>query len=784
MRKSSTQFAKSSFFSKLAGKVTGKVFLFVSFIVTTLLFNGCRKVDLEGKADKNETSLTPQTEFEKLLATDFFVNNRKLPDAAAKRTNPQALFQQNAVETSPVPPEYPDEVPLVLGQQLNNPYTVPIMTQAYSLYYGYNFENVPVTHYYVKFSPQSESQIALLEDEQELELFDYPLDYEVISDGDYYLQPGKTHESVPDFYTTVEAGFSFPPGIPYTILANLHLPNMLGMDNMYLEEFAESIAEGATYRSVRNSDGSITVTRTDGTSGAVLSLPTLPCGPPPLRLGGKLDFNDFLRWGCSGGASNPPNPGSTTPGIYVSDTQKGIEPVGNIKILTKKWFVLQKTYTNEQGRFTFTRSYSRSAKVIMKARNTAVSVRPLRLQSFVRMSLFVAETKLDQQYTFSQLATLRYVFERGSDRGSAKYMRWLAAHAINSMNYFKQQADVDGVKTMTGHRLCIYLQKGGIDRNRGPEADITMQNYIFKKRGVGDWVFEAAKLAVYIIGENWIGAGLQIMSNVLSTQKADIIYHYKTLADNLSSNEINQQFYAAFAKAGTFKAVNENEENVNDTRWKYYFKVKGKVLDYAVGNAGFALKKAFYDSKVIKYLSPNIYDISGTIETYSSAINIAATLIAAMYYSINQPDREFYDMVEGFGEYYGHYIADRKYGTQADAMRDQQRKLIYSGTNSSHKNYLEAWNPNEQIDEHLNTKVGLFHDVEDGMTPLEVIPTTQIEDRVTGIKASFAQKGIAGYAPRLFHSPERWYMLRENVNLAVPGQTNHLNQLFQAYNVQ
>ncbi len=89
------------------------------------------------------------------------------------------------------------------------------------------------------------------------------------------------------------------------------------------------------------------------------------------------------------------------------------------------------------------------------------------------------------------------------------------------------------------------------------------------------------------------------------------------------------------------------------------------------------------------------------------------------------------------------------------------------------------------MDEKIDSKVGLFNDLEDATTtPQEQIPQTSISDLVQGIKGSFSQKGIAGYAPRVFHSPERWYMLRENVNVAVPGQTNKLNQLFQAYNVQ
>ena len=302
---------------------------------------------------------------------------------------------------------------------------------------------------------------------------------------------------------------------------------------------------------------------------------------------------------------------------------------------------------------------------------------------------------------------------------------------------------------------------------------------------MGDWIFEAAKFAVYAAAQDWVSASAQFIENVLSTQKPDIVFFYKTLDDNLSSNEINQQFYAAFAKCGTFKAVNENPQSSINGKWKYYFKVKDKMLDFAVGVNGAALKSALKDLGMLKFLySNNTWLINGTNISYASVINLSLTVVAGLYYHLTQPERDFYDMVEGFGEYYGHYLADRKYGTQADAILDQQRKSVFSGTSSSHKIYLETWNPNEQMDDKKDTRVGLFNDLEDPLLPLEIIPLTQITDQVSVIKASFSQKGIAGYAPSVFQSPERWYMLQANVDAAVPGQTSQLNQLFQAYNVQ
>lgn len=72
------------------------------------------------------------------------------------------------------------------------------MTQAYyNMYGGYPSPALPITHYYVKFSPSNLSQLAALEDE-DIDLTLFPLYKELIFEGDYYLQPGKAIEDIPD----------------------------------------------------------------------------------------------------------------------------------------------------------------------------------------------------------------------------------------------------------------------------------------------------------------------------------------------------------------------------------------------------------------------------------------------------------------------------------------------------------------------------------------------------------------------------------------------------------
>lgn len=73
-----------------------------------------------------------------------------------------------------------------LGNQLENAYSVTNMQKAYDtlLANGMNdYVNVHCTHYYVKFYPETKAEYDLLMADTSLDLFDFPLDYELIGEG-------------------------------------------------------------------------------------------------------------------------------------------------------------------------------------------------------------------------------------------------------------------------------------------------------------------------------------------------------------------------------------------------------------------------------------------------------------------------------------------------------------------------------------------------------------------------------------------------------------------------
>jgi hypothetical protein len=79
------------------------------------------------------------------------------------------------------------EYQTILGNQLiGNPYSVSVMQQASINLYG-NSHGISVNKKYIRFRPNDENEMEQLL-ELNLELFDYPLNYNIIVEGDYCIE--------------------------------------------------------------------------------------------------------------------------------------------------------------------------------------------------------------------------------------------------------------------------------------------------------------------------------------------------------------------------------------------------------------------------------------------------------------------------------------------------------------------------------------------------------------------------------------------------------------------
>lgn len=115
-------------------------------------------------------------------------------------------------------------VETILGQKLPcNPYTVDIVTEAWNnLYPARRVAELPASHKYIKFSPSDGNQIYELYKDPKLVVWDHPLDYEIQQMGDYYRQPGKAQNDMPDLYSVIDIDYNLnSKGIEYQKIEEL-----------------------------------------------------------------------------------------------------------------------------------------------------------------------------------------------------------------------------------------------------------------------------------------------------------------------------------------------------------------------------------------------------------------------------------------------------------------------------------------------------------------------------------------------------------------------------------
>lgn len=216
-------------------------------LILILFLIGCQKKDLQDK------STEPNATTKNIPPAGFFIENRKVPgvvsDDKVFSREQTTINSSNSSSSSSNPDPNNGDEPIILGQQLPNPYTVANMQAAVNILYGGNYP-ITASHLYVRFKPSSSEQLMTLDETEDLELQDYPIDYELIQDGDYYQDPTLGTEDFHWLYTVVPANYNFPQGIQHEVLEQLYLPD----NNEILEDLAESMLAGAQYSSARVSN--------------------------------------------------------------------------------------------------------------------------------------------------------------------------------------------------------------------------------------------------------------------------------------------------------------------------------------------------------------------------------------------------------------------------------------------------------------------------------------------------------------------------------------------------
>lgn len=114
---------------------------------------------------------------------------------------------------------------IVLGKQLDDPYSLDAMTSAlYDLYpTKAGRVELEATDYYVRFLPVNQEEYESLE-QAGIFLLDHPMDYEIIKEGDYYHDPEIEEGKMTWQYAVIPRDQDYPKDIKHEILDVCYIP--------------------------------------------------------------------------------------------------------------------------------------------------------------------------------------------------------------------------------------------------------------------------------------------------------------------------------------------------------------------------------------------------------------------------------------------------------------------------------------------------------------------------------------------------------------------------------
>lgn len=239
------------------------------------------------------------------------------------------VSRMNGTSTLPIAA---DGEPMVLGEQFNNPYTVQNMQEALNALSasGELSENpfeVRITHRYIKYTPSNEAEYDALISDSNLVFYDYPLDHEIVVQGNFYHD-----SSIPDTqptpqYVVVPDGYSLNTSISHDILAELYIP----------EEDKQLLGEGLNENL---SFGKLLLEQAFNNAGTF--------------------FEPFNPWEGSGGGSSIPQVNGT---IRTYDTRLNqYIPLQGVEVTARRNFTTRKGTVSANGTYSLSGDpFNRSA---------------------------------------------------------------------------------------------------------------------------------------------------------------------------------------------------------------------------------------------------------------------------------------------------------------------------------------------------------------------------------------------------------------------------------------
>ncbi len=619
-----------------------RLFIFyLSFLtVFVLVMSSCKKIAPDKIADKQ-------------IAGSKLIGKASIANALPVTLNGFCVSDQEAVSSA-------DSIlkPTILGARLIGlPYAVSIMRQAYVSVYGSSTQAVE-NALYMRFKPTTFDQLSTLED-QDIDLFDYPLDYEVVQEGDYYNDGVTPAETIPWLYAVVPNSFVTPVGITSELLQRIHVPD--------------------DYR-VENKAFQITGTNVDTAdcAGASVSMLNGECD-----CSGRLSALDCdCRETCGfTPCRNPPPPVPIVRipagGVTVQeDIFQPNVPIRQARMVARRFLKVARTFTDNNGRYTFSKSFRNKVSIFIKFKNQNALVMGLR---GARLWQILFPVKIKMGTYRGNINNLDYIVTGDADVRSRGARHWAAATMHNKVQEYRDFAAVQGIMNPPDKLrvLCVPGNSGG-------------SSPMFAKRFI-------ATLPELYIRQKIVSAlvpplfqSLTVIAQVL-INRVDMTIGYQS-----ASGSIARKNSAQMSELGYHEL----------THAAHYAKV---------GNA-------WWSNFVNAELNQIIANFGGQFSPYGQSTSADAPIIA---------------LGESWAYHIGHFLTNARYGVQSPQFNEQGIGYVNNapvpGLNSN-LNLLEDFNPRRTIDDPFWwIPQGVYYDLIDDRNDRDaLIPRVDLNDNVTG----------------------------------------------------
>ena len=619
------------------------------------------------------------------------------------------------------------DVPTQLGDTLiGNPYSVATMQQAAINLYG-SAQGIVTNKKYIRYKPATLDQVDLLAN-SDIALFDYPLNTDVVQEGDYYPQAGLGESDIPWFYSVVDVNYQPIAGIQYESLADLYVPDV------------DTSLENEAFRITNNpiapdcSSGSSLLSETSN----VDIVPMVPQCPE----GTHWDYTEraCVDNGCPDGyiwdgttcVPNTPQPppvdikkpaGQILVRDVINGTYRDVA-LRQVRVVARRWFKIELMYTDDNGRFQSSKRFQNKVNVFVKFKNNQVTTRGLR---GIRLWQTLFPIKHGLGKYSGNLSNITWTYSSVGYGNERSNRNWWAAQLMNAYLEFNENALALNVGSApSGMQILLTAWQDAAGSGSTP-----------MNRHRNSFTFSDAFLRQFLVQPLTAYWG-QVYNNVFNNngiiRKMDMTLGYNTPQSYgaWTSDRVKELMYHELSHSAHFNKVGESWWN------------------------DFVYAEAYETSRFGPGAANSPYGIGddGFLSDYIS-------------------------LAESWAEHLGQTIADRFYGLNSTSFF-RQRSITYTNNQyingSSHVNYLEDFSPFRTIDPFRWIPDGLYYDMIDNRNDAFASPLrVNINDAVSGYTNQQFFNALESDVKSIPAFRQR--LLQQNNNL----QATEVTQLFQAY---